>query len=77
MRYLIKFITLLFLVALLSGCTTSYEKPGGTQQSFAKDHVECLALCGQAAGDQGCNFAHRNIYKSCLLGRGWKPTAKP
>jgi len=77
MRYLIKFITLLFLVALLSGCSTTWEKRGGTEQSFAKDKAECAALCGQAGGAQGCNAYVTHIFESCLLGKGWKPRAKP
>ena len=77
MRYLIKFITLFFLVAFLSSCTKYYDKPGATQQGFAKDNAECLGLCGQAGGANGCTMAVQHVYESCMLGKGWKETTKP
>ena len=68
-RYL--FLLLFFFsVVFISGCTKIYNKPGGTEQELAKDHAECMALCGQASANSGCGFVE-HVYDACMKGRGW------
>lgn len=59
---------------LLAGCQTVWDKPGGTQQTFAADSYECERDARQSGYYGGgligaLNF--RSFADRCMAARGW------
>jgi hypothetical protein len=63
------------LVAMLvSGCATTWNKPGATGEDYADDQLKCEAhgtmSCGGAGGAIG-GICRSTRYDQCMAQRGW------
>ena len=58
------------LIALLSGCTHYYAKPGMTAAGFAKDKRDCENGAVEAAERDNTQFCVE--VERCLAAKGWK-----
>ena len=66
-----KFILCMLSIFLTAcGTTTVWTKPGATEQSFAKDNLECRIM---AERNSNGSSSLRNEYgKNCMLSRGYQ-----
>jgi hypothetical protein len=53
---------------LLAGCTTHYEKPGGTRDEFELAEAECRMGAAKIRGD----LRSADYYQACLRTKGWR-----
>lgn len=59
----------------LAGCATHFDKPGASQQDFARDSYACqhdmyTAGAGMTPGPFK-NLAMQNLGEQCMASKGW------
>jgi hypothetical protein len=56
----------------LSACSTTWVRPGGTQDDYERESAQCEAM---AAGNPN-GVAAIQVYYACMRGKGWKKAEK-
>lgn len=64
---MIRILVVCALLSVTTGCTTRYNKPGGTAEGFEQDKASCEF---QAMHQDGVPWPHK--VNLCLRGKGWR-----
>lgn len=60
---------MIVLALALTGCATTWHKPGAGQRDFQIDAGQCQAQAGSISNPQP--MQHGFVYRACMEGKGW------
>jgi hypothetical protein len=71
-----KAAALLLILAAGTGCARYYYgKPAGTYADFRTDSIACARDFGIASGNSECAAVSPDLYRRCMLAKGWEREA--
>ena len=65
-----KAIIAILCLVMLAGCTVVWDKPGATQQDYAKDSYDCERDVRMSGGVPG-SLGAESFAEHCMEAHGW------